>query len=658
MPTTGEPLRIQLLGPIRAWRDGTEVLTGPPKQRAVLGLLASRAGEVVCVEHIIDAVWGSDIPQSAANGVHTYVAGLRRVLDPGRGRRGSSSVLTSASGGYCLRVATDGVDATLFARRHAAARRADAEGDTATALRLYADALSLWRGGAYSGIPGPFAAMERTRLQDLRLTAIEEWAGGMLASGRQAEAVADLSAAVAEEPLRERLCWLLMLALYRSDRQAHALAVYGETRRLLSRELGIEPSAELRSLHQRILTGRTEPTVGGPTAQVPPADTETVVATPLRPAQLPPLARGFVGRAKELTRMEKLLDESCSQQGATTPVVVADGPASVGKTAFVLRLAHRLLDRFPDGQLYVDLCGTSLRARPLSAADALEQLLRSLGVEGSRIPAGLAGRASLYRSLLHGRHMLVVLDDAPNADQLRPLIPPGPSCVLATSRQRLTGLAVRDGAHLVRLGPLDEGESAGLLADLSGGRLNGQDPVALRLVRLCGGLPLALRIAAEQLAASPDVPPASLVEQYAAERGRLDRLAVEDDASASVRTVFETSYLALPAEAARMFRYLGLYQGGTFTVGCAAALAGTGRATARRLLDLLVDSHLLEEARRHKYRFHDLIRIFAAECAEREPLPLREAALTRLLQAEQPVPERRVAQAADRDEAWAGALPL
>lgn len=631
MPTTEGALRIQLLGQMRAWQHGKELLTGPPKQRAVLGLLASRAGEVVCVEHIIDAVWGSDIPQSAANGVHTYVAGLRRVLDPGRGRRGTSSVLTSASGGYCLNIAVDCVDVTRFAQHHGAARQADAEGDTPAALSLYTDALSLWRGAAYSGVPGPFAAMERTRLHDLRLTAVEEWAAGMLACGRHAEAVDRLSASVAEEPLRERLRWLLMRALYRSDRQAHALAVYGETRRLLNQELGIEPSAELRCLHQEILTGRTLTVVRGPSAGEAPVEAERAAAGPPRPAQLPALARGFVGRAAEPARVERLLDESRSQHGATTPVVVADGPAGVGKTAFVLWLAHRLLDRFPDGQLYVDLCGTSVRARPLSAADALRQLLHGLGVEGSRVPTDLAGRASLYRSLLHNRRMLVVLDDALRADQLRPLIPRGPSCVLATSRKRLTGLAVRDGAHLVRLGPLAEAESVRLLADLSGGRLHGQDPITLRLVRLCGGLPLALRITAEHLAANEGVSPAALVEQYVAERGRLDRLAVRDDASASVRTVFETSYLALPAEAARMFRYLGLYRGDTITIGCAAALAGTSRATACQLLDLLVDSHLLEKVRWQTYRFHDLIRIFAVECAEREPLPLRGAAATQLL---------------------------
>ncbi|WP_229922604.1 AfsR/SARP family transcriptional regulator [Streptomyces morookaense] len=604
---------------------------GPPKQRAVLGLLASHANDVVCVEHIIDAVWGSDVPQSAVNGVHTYVAGLRRALDPGCPRGKSSGVLVSASGGYCLCVDPESVDAMLFAQRHAHARRARAEGDTDAALALYADALSLWHGAAHSGVPGPFAAMERTRLQDLRLTAVEEWAADMIAAGRHAEAVTDLSGAAAEEPLRERLCRLLMLALYRCGRQAHALAVYADTRRLLSRELGIEPGAELRSLHRQILAGHPVPVEGGrapATVQGPAAG--PVVPDLARPAQLPPLTRGFVGRARQLAQCEKLLAEEPAERSTATPVAVFEGPAGVGKSAFALQLAHRLLDRFPAGQLYVDLRATSHRGRPLNAADALAQLLDSLGVDATRMPAGLAGRVALYRSLLFGRRMLVVLDDAADAEQVRPLVPPALSCVLVTSRQRLSGLAVRDGAHLVRMEPLDESASAELLGRLSGDRLRGHDAVALRLARMCGGLPLALRIAAEQLLASPEVAPAALAEQYAAERHRLDRLMVEDDAAADLRSLFETSYRRLPADAARMFRRLGLLRSGPVTVQEAAALADTGRAAARRLLDLLTDNHLLYRTRRQQYRFHDLVGIFAAECAEREPLPDREAALTRL----------------------------
>ncbi|WP_307124058.1 BTAD domain-containing putative transcriptional regulator [Streptomyces sp. B1I3] len=490
---------------------------GPPKQRAVLALLASRAGEVVGVDNIVDALWDDDLPQTATNAVHTYVAGLRRALEPGRSRREAGAILTSVSGGYCLRMEPEQVDATLFTRRHARARRSRIGGSPDEAVLCYEEALALWRGDAYSGVPGPFAAVERTRLRDLRLTAIEEWAADMLEAGRHAEVVTELSAAVGEEPLREKLRWLLMLTLYRSGRQAHALAVYTETRQLLNQELGIEPGPELRSLHQQILAGHPALRRKGDAAAVRPPRRHAGGAPDLsRPVQLPPLARGFAGRTADLTRLEELLDHERGGYGASTPIAVVDGPAGVGKTAFVLELAHRLLDRFPDGQLYVDLCGTGRQGRPLTASDALEQLLASLGVERSRMPADVAGRTTLYRSLLHGRRMLVVLDEALGADQLRPLIPRGSSCVLATSRQRFSGLAARDGAHVLTMGPLADHDAATLLTSLCGGRLRGQEAAAVRLVRLCGGLPLALRIAAEELSANPAVPLSVIIERFAA----------------------------------------------------------------------------------------------------------------------------------------------
>jgi DNA-binding SARP family transcriptional activator len=620
MLTTGEGTRIQLLGPIRAWQDGNEIALGPPKQRAVLALLASRAGDVVGIERIIDAVWGSEIPRTAANGVHTYVAGLRRALEPGRSGRRAASVLDSAAGGYCLGVSPEDVDVTRFARSHAEARRARGASDTGGALALYEDALSLWHGEAFAGIPGPFAAMERTRLQDLRMTAVEEWASDMLEADRHAEIVADLTAAVAQEPLREKLRWLLMLALYRSDRQAHALAVYTETRQLLDQELGIEPGPELRHLHQEILAGRAAaPARENTPAPNPPGGLTDVVApdTP-RPAQIPPLARGFVGRTAELARLESVLTEDEDRHDASTPVAVLDGLAGVGKTAVALELARRLKDRFPDGQLFVDFGGTGLQGRLLTAAEALAQLLRSLGVDEARVPGDLAGRISLYRSLLHGRRMLVLCDDVLNAEQLRPLIPRGASCVLATSRQRLTGLAIRDGAHLVRIGPLTDHESAELLTYLGGDLLREEEAVTMRLARICGGLPLALRSAVEGLIAAGEVPPAVAVERYADQRGLLDHLTVEGDAAASVRTVFEASYHGLPAEGARMFRYLGLSPDKPITVEEAAAVAGTSRETAGRLLELLVNSHLLERISVHHYGFHGLIGLYASECAQRE----------------------------------------
>ncbi|MFF4262413.1 BTAD domain-containing putative transcriptional regulator [Streptomyces virginiae] len=635
MLTAGESLSIQLLGPIRAWKNGKEVVLGPPKQRAVLALLASRAGDVVGIEHIIDAVWGSDVPQTAANGVHTYVAGLRRVLEPDRGRRGTSSVLASAAGGYCLRVSPEATDLARFAQRHAQARRAGTDGDTEGALALYREALALWHGEAFAGIPGPFAAVERTRLQDLRMTATEEWASDMLKAGRHGEVVADLSAAVAEEPLREKLRWLLMLALYRCDRQAHALAVYTETRRLLNRELGIEPGAELSNLHQDILAGRAVTACRDRSPAPAPAsaaDSPDGAAPHMpRPAQLPPLARGFVGRAAELDELERLLAEDEVRSGAGTAVAVVDGPAGMGKTAVALRLAHRLADRFPDGQLFVDLGGTGAQGEPLTASDALAQLLRSLGVDDARIPADLAGRVSLYRSMLHGQRMLVVLDDALGTDQVRPLIPRGASSVIVTSRQRLTGLAIRDGAHQVRVGPLSQSDSAELLTYLGGNRLRVERTVITRLARVCGGLPLALRSAVEGLIEARDVPPAAVVERYAEERGLLERLAAQGDEDADLRAVFEASYRALPAEAARMFRCLGPHSTGLISVQQAATLAGTSRTTARRLLDLLVNGHLMERASLHYYRFHGLVGVYAAERAEREPRTDRDLILMGLL---------------------------
>ena len=639
MATAGATLHIQLLGPVRAWRNGAEVALGPPKQRAVLGLLASRAGDVVGVDHLVNAVWGSAGPATAPNGVHTYVAGLRRVLEPGRGRRAAGTVITSESGGYCLRLDPAQVDAARFVQCLAQARKSLGDAGTEATLQLYEQALSLWHGEALHGVPGPFAVMERTRMRDLRLTAVEEWAVDMLAVGRHAELITDLTGAVSEEPLRERLRWLLIEALRRSGRQAHALRIYEETRELLRRELGIEPGGDLRSLYQQILTGRPElRPPGGDSAPVLLAGRRTVLHGAPKPAQLPPLARGFVGRTEELGWLETLVTSESAPDGATTPVAVVDGPAGAGKSAFVLQLAHRLIDRYPDGQLYVDLRGSRPEGRTVSAGDALGQLLGSLGVDGARLPPVPAARAALYRSLLHGRRMLVVLDDAYSADQLRPLIPRGSSVVLATSRQRLSGLAARDGAHLLTIGPLADPEAGQLLADLSGGRLLRPDAATARLVAHCGGLPLALRIVAEGLRANPGTPLGTLVEQYAAERGRLDLLTVKDDTAASMRSVFDASYQALPAEAARMFRHLGLYSG-PLTVETAATLAGTDRDTAHELLSLLVANHLLEEGPDDRYHFHSLIGIYAAECAEHEPAARRQEALARL--------GRSSAQAAD-----------
>lgn len=637
-------MRLELLGSVRAWCDEVEVLLGPPKQRAVVGVLASRVNEIVGVEEIVDAVWGSAVPQTAANGVHTYVAGLRRALEPGRGRRASGGVLTSSGGGYALCLDPDHVDVAVFERRHAEARRLHGQGRPQEALRAFDTALGLWRGDAYANVPGPFAEMERTRLTELRMTAVEEWAADMLAVGRHAEAVPVLSNLVAREPLRERLRWLLMLSLYLGGRRAHALGVYRETRSLFSEELGLEPGTELQSLHAQILAGHDlvsgMPDVaaargGRQTAAPAKAAPAAAVHEPaVRPAQLPCSARGFVGRVEELAVLESLTAQGAGSPEMRSTLVVVEGAPGIGKSTLVLRAARQLSDRFPDGQLYVDLGGAVSRQRVLSAMDALAQLLRSLGVPKSALPDDLAGRTSLYRSMLNGKRVLVVLDDAVNAEQVRPLIPGGPACVLVTSRRVQRGLVVRDGAYRIALKPLSSAESVRLITYLIGaGRVEGQWEAAAQLAGMCGHLPLALRIAAESLAEHPRLTLADMAQQHAAEDGRLDRLAVEDDVAASLRAAFERAYDMLPADGARLFRLLGLYHGEVLTVPVAAALLGRDLVRAEQLLGVLTDHHLLEESGEGTFRFHNLLGIYAAECSEREPAHQRTAALERLLDA-------------------------
>ncbi|MFF3905045.1 BTAD domain-containing putative transcriptional regulator [Streptomyces sp. NPDC001848] len=642
-------MRVQLLGPVRAWRQGAEeMVLGPPKQRAVLGLLASRANDVVRVEEIIDGVWGTDVPRTAVNGVHTYVAGLRRALDPRRVSRECGGILVSSAGGYALRLDPEEVDAHRFGHYHAQARRLRAADDVQGALGLLDTALSLWHGEAYANVPGPFAALERARLQELRLAVTEEWAADLLTLGRHTEAAHVLSDLVAREPLREKLRWLLMLTLYRSGRRADALRVFRETRMLLRDELGIEPGPDLRSLHEQMLADRLSIPAGPGPAEEPDAGLWTAArpAAPpagdalatqpgpdvwsrVRPAQLPALARGFFGRSLEMTQLRRLMVEGDELPRGRTTMAVVCGAPGVGKSALALRAAHAAADHFPDGQLFVDLCGTSADREPLTSMEALGQLLTSLGVEESQLPADLPGRTALYRSLLYGRPVLLVLDDAFDAEQLRPLVPQGPACVLVTSRWRQSGLVARDGAHRVELLPLSPEESVDLLTYLAPERVADSPEAIALLARLCGHLPLALRITAEALVARPRMSAGELAE--AVSGCRMERLDVVGDAAASLRAVFARSYRALPAEVARMFRMLGLYEARAITPEIAARLSGTNVVRARRQLEALAEAHLLMKGEGGSYRFHDLIGLYAAECAEEEPGPNRTAALARAL---------------------------
>ncbi len=607
-------LRVSLLGALAASVDGKELTLGPPRQRAVLAVLALRANHVVPRSELIDAVWGDEPPASADNGIHTYVAGLRRLFEPGRASRAPSQVLLSTDAGYLLKLPSDSSDVGMFRAHLDDAGRL--RGNPEEAVSAFDAALGLWRGVALEGVPGPFAAVERARLAELRLTAVEQRAALMLSVGREAEVAGELTTLVSAHPLRERLHGLLMSALYRGGRQAEALAVYTDLRRLLIEELGIEPGPELRQLHEQLLIGRHEP-------QPEP------VAPVLVPVQLPHEVRDFTGREKELQRLAEAVPHDHS------PVLVAiTGTGGVGKTALAVRFAHQVASRFPDGQLHVDLRGFDASSPPVQPGAALHQLLQSLGVPAERIPDDLPAKSALYRSVLAGKRVLVLLDNARLADQVRPLLPGrSSSMVLVTSRNHLGGLVARDGAHSVTLSTLTRDEALALLTSAVGSdRVAAEPEAAAKLVELCGHLPLAVRIAAERVVTRPHLTLADLASDLADEHDRLNVLATGDDEDTAVRAAFSWSYLALKPDAARMFRLIGLHPGAEISLAASAALAGVPWSRARVLLDVLAGGHMLEEVARGRFRQHDLLRLYATELsATEESSDGRAEAVKRLL---------------------------
>ncbi len=624
-PQRPASVAVALLGVPRGWRHGREVPLGPPRQLAVLASLAARAGRMVPLDDLVDGVWGERPPASAVRNLHTYVAGLRAALEPDRGPRTPSRLLVRAGSGYRLQLTADQVDVAVFERLIAEARDRWADGDLAAAAAGFDGALALVAGPPLQGVPGPFAELERDRLAELRLTVLEQRADVLLGLGRHAALAGELAALARQHPLRERLWALAMLALYRCGRRAEALAGYTEARRVLLAELGVEPGAELRQLQERVLAA--DPALEPATARPPAA------AVPAGP--LPHDMRDFTGRWAELARLHELLPIEGDPAAGAVVISAVEGTAGVGKTALALHFAHQVAGRFPDGQLFVDLRGFDPRQPPVPPGHALDQLLRMVGVPPDRIPSGLDERAGLFRSLVAGRRLLVLLDNARTAEQVRPLLPGTGAClVIVTSRNQLGGLVARDGARRLALDLLDPDEAVTLLARIVGpDRVSAEPAAAARLAELCGHLPLALRVAAERVLARPRSTLAELVAALAGERGRLDQLATGDgDETTAVRAVLSWSYRALPAEAARLFRLLGLHAGPELTPAAAAALADTTVAAAGRLLAALAGAHLVTAVGADRYRLHDLLRLYAAEQAEaEETAPERAAAVRRVL---------------------------
>ncbi|MFD5558957.1 BTAD domain-containing putative transcriptional regulator [Streptomyces sp. NPDC127068] len=582
---------------------------GSPQQRALLAALLLRDGRMATAAQLIDALWGDDPPSQALAAVRTYASRLRKALGPG--------VLVTEAGGYAIRMPSEALDLTHAEDLAAGAEKARAEGDLQRARTLLNQALTQWDGEPLASVPGPYADTQRTRLEELRLQLLETRLDLDLEQGCHAEAVSELTALTAAHPLRERLRELLMLALYRSGRQAEALAVYADTRRLLADELGVDPRPGLSELQQGIL--RADPALAEPVTATP-----EPVAAPVRPAQLPATVPDFTGRAAFVSELSEVL---ATAEGRVMAVSAVAGIGGVGKTTLAVHVAHASRTRFPDGQLYVDLQGAGPRSAEPEAV--LGAFLRALGTPDPSIPETLEERAALYRTLLDGRRVLVLLDNARDAAQVRPLLPGTEGCAtLVTSRVRMVDLA---GAHLVDLDVMSPEEAMQLFTRIVGEeRVGSEREAALDVVAACGFLPLAIRIAASRLAARRTWTVSTLAAKLADERRRLDELQAGDLA---VKATFELGYGQLEPAQARAFRLLGIADGPDVSLAAAAAALDLCEDDTEDLLEALVDTSLLESAAPGRYRFHDLLRLYARSCAERDEQPPAErtAALARLL---------------------------
>ncbi|WP_049570577.1 AfsR/SARP family transcriptional regulator [Streptomyces sp. SBT349] len=604
-------LRFAVLGPVRAWHGERPLSPGSPQQRALLAALLLRRGRTATAQELVGALWGEEPPQQALAALRTYASRLRRSLAP------RSEVLVTELGGYALRLGPfDEFDLDTVTKLTAAAEKSTAAGDLRRAHELYGKALALWDGEALGGVPGPEAEVEAARLAEQHLTLREQRLDVGLQAGLHTDSVSELTALTTGHPLRERLRELLMVALYRGGRQAEALAVYADARKLLIDELGVEPRPELSDLQQRILNA--DPSLNQPAQP-------TVSAMPaIRPAQLPAAVPDFTGRAAFVAELGAQL---ASAGGRVMAVSAVAGIGGVGKTTLAVQVAHAARDHFPDGQLYVDLQGAG--AAPSDPAAVLGAFLRALGTKDTVIPDTLDERAALYRSLLDGRRVLTLLDNARDAAQVRHLLPGTPGCAtLITSRVRMVDLA---GAHLVDLDVMSPEEALTLFTRIVGPeRVNAERDAAMDVVAACGFLPLAIRIAASRLATRRTWTVSALARKLSDERRRLDELQAGDQA---VKATFELGYGQLEGEQARTFRLLGLADGPDISLQAAAALLDRDLATTEHVLESLVDTSLLESAAPGRYRFHDLVRLFARACAERDEQPPaeRDAALARLL---------------------------
>lgn len=720
-------MRLDVLGPLRVCRDGEELDLGFPQQRALLGLLVVRAGRPVPMGEIVDVLWPERAPTSARNVVRRYAGSLRRLLEPGLPPRAPGRRLLRRAGGYLLEAGEDEVDLLRFRALTKRGKRAAATGRSEAAARHFTAALDEWRGPVAMGIPAAvrehvvFAEVERQLVRTTRMAA-----DAALLCGTSEHMLPRLRQALELDPLDESLHAAHVMALAATGLQAEALAAYERVRRLLATELGVTPGTELAAAHTRVLRQEWGPTgphappgsagarpVGWPgacasgtvseaasgvgtgagTNAVPGTDADTALGTraatdsDVGTGQLPSDPPVFVGRQTELGRLKEITDAAVASPETPASVLISGMPG-IGKTTLATHWAHRVAERFPDGQLHVALRGFDPVRAPRDPVAALRELLAALGVPPPRMPDRTDSLAGLYRSLLAGRRLLVVLDDAADTEQVRPLLPASPGCLtLVTSRHGLPGL-IASGTHPLHLDLPSAADARATLTAHIGRALAAAEPEAAdEIVTHCARLPLALTIAATRTTSHPRLPLATIAAELRHSRGTLDAFAADTSNCPDLRAAFARSYRRLSPEQARLFRLLSLHPGPALapdthpspaldhaphphpiprpdpglhpdpnpapaaspypapapapaasphphphlTPDTAASLAGLPPRQARLLLDGLADAHLVTEYAPGRYALHELLRVFAAELAETYDSPEdRRAARRRL----------------------------
>ncbi|MDG4810695.1 BTAD domain-containing putative transcriptional regulator [Micromonospora sp. WMMD1120] len=609
-------MEFQVLGDVAASHQGNPVELGRRQERCLLGLLLLEPGRVLRTDRLIELLWNDADATDRRATVHTYVARLRRRLAPYGVR------IVTRGGGYLIDVDAATVDLHRFT---AEVERTRTIAEPAVRAQALAAALDLWRGPLLAGVADETVRQRLGRdLEERRLVAFEQRVEAELAAGEHVRVVGLLADLVREFPTRERGIELFMLALTRAGRRTEALEVFRDARRTLVEEFGVEPGTDLRRLHQRILAddpGLALPTPGG-------ADGAYAA-----PRHLPRDVPGFVGRTADLLALDHALNGGGASRGVAA-IYTIGGIGGLGKTALAVHWAHRVASRYPDGQVFVNLRGHGADA-PTRPIDALGQLLRGLSVPPGRIPVDVDEASALYRSTLADRRVLVVLDNAASSEQVRPLLPASAQCLtIITSRNRLDGLVAQEGARSLRLGLLSDDEAYQLVVTMIGAdraAAAGRDQI-VRLVALCGHLPLAVRVAAARVVVDERLTVPDLLGELTNARERLSGLAVEGDAA--VRGVFAVSYQALSAASARVFRLLGLVPNTALSAAAVAVLVGEPESRVRDRIADLVDRHLLDEAGAGRYQMHDLLRLYAAERVEAEDsADDRHAAVGRLADA-------------------------